>query len=117
MIFVMKGLEEYIKVHGNHFTEELASVATDRRWNTSKVTKAAQDRVYYNVTGSTSGDMVYLMDMAYSRLNSEGRYSHNKGISMMLSWVGDYQKTGSPFCIWLTVMLMKKKDFDFTPYI
>jgi hypothetical protein len=107
----MKGLEEYISKHGRHFTEELASYVTEGRWNPSKVERDAQRHVYYNVTGSTPGDMVYLMtfwkeDMPY-----------NRKIKVMLSWVEDYNKTGSPFLIWLTVMIVRKESFDFTPYI
>ena len=59
----MKGLEQYIEKYGNHFTEELASDITLKKWDSSKIQKSAQKKVYYNVTGSTSGDMMYLMDM------------------------------------------------------
>lgn len=100
----MKGLDRYIKKHGKHFTEKLASDVTLRKWDSSKIQKAAQKRVYYNVTGSTSGDMMYLMDMFHQT---------NK----MLLWVGDYKKTSSPFCIWLAAKITREEDFDFTPYI
>lgn len=112
----MKGLEEYIKVHGRHFTEELAKDVTDRKWNTARVISSAQKKAYYNVTGSTSGDMVYLMDMFCYFLSDQ--YTYSRGINLMLRWVGDYNKTGSPFCMWITSMFLKEKDdFDFTPYI
>lgn len=111
----MKGLEEYIKKHGEHFTEKLALDVSEKKWNPSKIEKDAQKRVYYNVTGSTSGDMVYLMDMFHHHLSDQ--YTKGKCINLMLSWVGDYQKTGSPFCIWLAVALVNKEEFDFTPYI
>lgn len=113
----MKGLEEYVKKHGSHFTDELAIKVTHRKWDPSKVVKAAQKKVYYNVTESTAGDMVYLLDMAYERLSPLGQYTNNRGITSMLSWVQDYKKTGSAFTIWLTVMVVKEKSFDFTPYI
>ena len=111
----MKGLKEYIAKHGKHFTEELASDVTRRKWDSSKIQKAAQKRVYYNVTGSTPGDMMYLMDMFHCY--PSGQHTHGKCINLMLSWVRDYHKTGSPFCIWLTMMTVNKEEFDLTPYI
>ena len=107
----MKGLEEYINKHGRHFTKELASKVTDERWDSSKLEKDAQKHVYYNVTGSTIGDMVYLMTIG------DARQSYCKKVKTMLSWVQDYNKTESPFIIWLTVLFVKEQDFDFTPYI
>lgn len=106
----MKGLEEYIRKHGSHFTEELAVDVTGSKWSPSRIERDAQKHVYYNVTESTRGDMVYLMTIERSR-------SYNKKIKTMLSWVQDFRKTGSPFCIWLTVMTTNHEDFDFTPYI
>jgi len=111
----MKGLEEYVKKHGRHFTEKLANDAGRRKWNAEKIRLSAQKKVYYNVTGSTLGDMVYLMDMFCYHLSDQ--YTPGKCLKLMLSWVGDYNKTGSPFCIWLTSLTIKEKDFDFTPYI
>lgn len=63
----MKGLEEYIKRHGRHFTERLALDSTVVRWDAAKVRKAVEGRVYYNVTGSTVGDMVYLVNEYHAR--------------------------------------------------
>ena len=111
----MKGLKRYIAKHGRHFTEELASAVTRRNWNPSKIEQEAQKRVYYNVTGTTLGDMVYMMDTFQYYLN--GDYTLRKGINMMLSWIGDYNKAGSPFCMWVTVSEYHKEDFDLTPYI
>ena len=113
----MKGLEAYIKKHGKHFTEDLATRVTCGKWNPSKVEAAAQSKVYYNVTASTVGDMVYLLDMAYERLYPLGQYTTNRGILSMLSWVQDYSKTESPFNIWISSLIIKDKGFDFTPYI
>ena len=107
----MKGLEEYISKHGNHFTKELASKVTDERWDSSKLERDAQKYIYYNVTGSTVGDMVYLMTIG------DSCQPYNKKVKTMLSWIQDYNKTGSPFIIWLTVLIIKEQDFDFTPYI
>ena len=111
----MKGLEEYIEKHGNHFTEKLASDVSRKRWNSLKIQESAQKKVYYNVTGSTSGDMMYLMDMFHHFLSEQ--YTRERCVKLMLSWVGDYRKTGSPFRIWLTMKVVNKEEFDFTPYI
>jgi hypothetical protein len=111
----MKGLNEYIKKYGKHFTEELARDVTKRQWNSCKIVRDAQKKVYYNVTGSTVGDMVYLMDMSCYLLSEQ--YTYNRGIKMMLYWVGNYNKTGSPFLIWLNSLSSNNEDFDFTPYI
>ena len=110
---VMKGLDRYIAKHGRHFTLELAMDVTKKKWNPSKIEKETQKNVYYNVTGSTRGDMVYMMDMFKYFLSSQ--YTHKKGMLLMLKWVGDYKKTGSPFCMWLSKY--DRDGFDFTPYI
>ena len=107
----MNGLEEYINKHGKHFTEELAIRVTEEKWSSSKLERDAQKHVYYNVTGSTVGDMVYLMTIG------DPRQSYCKKMKTMLSWVQDYNKTESPFVIWLTVLIVKGQDFDFKPYI
>ena len=110
---VMKGLDRYIAKHGKHFTLELAMDITGEKWNPSKIEKETQKYVYYNVTGSTRGDMVYMMDRFKYFLS--GEYTPRKGMLLMLKWVGDYKKTGSPFCIWLSKY--DRDGFDFTPYI
>lgn len=107
----MKGLRQYMKKHGKHFTEQLAEAVTRKQWNSCKIMKDSQKKVYYNVTGSTVGDMVYMMDMFCYFLSEQ--YTYGKGMKMMLCWVGDYSKTGSPFTMWLS----GNEDFDFTPYI
>ena len=111
----MKGLEQYIEKYGNHFTEELASDITLKKWDSSKIQKSAQKKVYYNVTGSTSGDMMYLMDMFCYYLSDQ--YTHGSCMNLMLSWVEDYKKTAKPFHIWLTKKILGEEEFDFTPYI
>lgn len=113
----MRGLERYIEKHGRHFTSKLAVTVTGGKWDSSRIERDAQKQVYYNVTGSTLGDMVYLMDLMYDRLYPLGEYTPNRGLKMMLSWVGDFKKTEVPFSIWLTFMTSDNVEFDFTPYI
>ena len=57
----MKGLKEYLKKHGNHFTEQLAyDAALNRRWNKKQIENSIRNRVWYNVTDSSIGDIIYL---------------------------------------------------------
>ena len=111
----MKGLERYIEKHGNHFTEKLAHTVTNSKWDFEQINKVAQSRVYYNVTGTTSGDIIYLVDMVCNR--PYNKQPLNRGIKEVLMWVQDYKKRGSAFCIWLAVTAFKEENFDFTPYI
>lgn len=56
----MKGLRKYIAKHGRHFTPELAAKVLDCKWNASEVEIASDRVVYYNVSGATLGDIVFL---------------------------------------------------------
>ena len=109
----MKGLKEYIKKHGNHFTEQLALTVTDGRWDGVRVEKAAQRRVYYNVTGSTLGDMVYLVN----KVHSDGLLVKDtivQCVAFMLCVISSYDNgRDAAFSDWLEDLT----DFDFTPYI
>lgn len=111
----MKGLKEYIKKHGCHFTKELAHAVCKVNWDSQKIMKSAQKHVYYNVTGSTEGDMLYLMDMFHYFLSDQ--YTWNQSLRLTLMWVEDYHKTGGPFCTWMSRIVLNKEDFDFTHYI
>lgn len=64
MVWRLKGLFKYLLKHGGHFTEELAIDAIHCRWNPFDVMNTTQRLVYYNVTGATVGDIVYLMNKA-----------------------------------------------------
>ena len=109
----MKGLEAYLNKHGKHFTEKLAMSITEGRWNGNKVKKAAQSKVYYNVTGSTLGDMVYLVNKEYS----DGLLCNNniiQCVASMLCVISSYDGgRDAAFSDWLEIT----EDFDFTPYI
>lgn len=111
----MKGLEAYLKKYGKHFTEKLAMSITEGRWNGTKVRKAAQKKVYYNVIGFTIGDMVYLTNVT----STEWKYpSIGKSINYTLYVMGDYSfNDGVLFDKWLDDMVDEGEVFDFTPYI
>lgn len=113
----MLGLEEYIQKHGRHFTEELAyKAAGGKRWTAKQVETAAQRRVWYNVTGSTLGDMTYETNSLYFILNGKRK---DYCIRVTLAKVGCYCyfKDGGLFMQWVETMKKKGQDFDFTPYI
>ncbi len=95
---IMKGLEEYIKRHGRHLTERLALDSTVVRWNAAKVRKAVEGRIYYNVTGSTVGDMVYLVNEYHARCP---RHHKVQCIKYVLRIVGDMALEGKAFDDWL----------------
>lgn len=106
----MKRLQEYIKKHGKHFTEDLALKVSGGKFSADQVAKAAQKRVYYNVTDSTLGDMIYLV-------NSCTLTKKDKCVRYALSIVGDFFSTEKPFSNWICLLCLKEEDFDFTPYI
>lgn len=109
----MKGLKRYIKKHGRHFTEELALSVTNGRWRSSEVMEKAQSMVYYNVTGSTVGDMVFLANYAKDTGNPFYRTIHNC-VRFALCIVGEYAlRNGAMFSKWVG----DTKEFDLTPYI
>ena len=45
----MKGLRQYIRKHGRHFTEELAMTVTKGRWDPSEIMKKAESMVIVKV--------------------------------------------------------------------
>lgn len=94
----MKGLEEYIKRHGRHLTERLALDSTVVRWDAAKVRKAVEGRVYYNVTGFTVGDMVYLVNEYHARYP---RPHKAQCIKYVLRVVEDVTLEGKAFGDWL----------------
>ena len=111
----MKGLDRYIRKHGKHFTEKLAYKVAGRRWSGRQIEKAAQRKVYYNVTGSTLGDMIYLTNEVSNRWNIPILYTCTK---FTLYIISNYQYHGGVvFDDWLEELENINPTFDFTPYI
>lgn len=109
----MKGLKQYIRRHGRHFTEELALAVTDK-WNVEQVMSSAQKKVYYNVTSATDGDIVYLVNAC----NALDGLSKGESLNISLSIVGDYIGGKEyAFRYFIGTAKLHKPDFDFTPYI
>ena len=111
----MKGLKKYLKKHGNHFTEQLAyDVALNKRWNKKQIENSIRNMVWYNVTGSSIGDIIYLVNECYDDENFMGYGRKSKCISYTLLYIGDFKNYGGKlFKQWLR----EYPDFDFTPYI
>ena len=114
----MKGVNRYLKKHGYHFTTELVKDAVPLKWSPDNIMDTAQKRVYYNVTGATEGDMVYITHWLYGK---EGwPEAHDKGscVKWMLWFIGNYDVRSTYFfSLWLSYLAKEDKDFDFTPYI
>lgn len=107
----MKGLKEYIEKHGRHFTENLAWDIGRHKWSVPELKRTVGDKVYYNVTTSTIGDILYLI-IARSKENKR------TSIKKALDIVGDYKYyDGVIFLEWLDDILVHHDEFDFTPYI
>lgn len=118
----MKGLNEYIKKHGKHFTEDLAyDAAFSKKWNKKQIEDVLQGMVWYNVTGSTIGDIIYLVNECYDDENFMGYGKKHKCISYTLLYIGDFKNYGGKlFDEWLEEMKQHRvirDNFDFTPYI
>ena len=112
----MKGLRKYIRKHGKHFTEELAYKIAGKRWNAQQIEHAIQKKVYYNVTESTIGDMVYMVNEVYSIKHRHT--SLRECAKYTIGIVGDYQYYGGIlFMEWLKEMKTADNDFDFRDYI
>lgn len=113
----MRGLKRYIRKHGYHFTEQLAlDAALNKRWNWEQVEKELHRRVWFNVTDSTVGDMLYLVNECYDEDNFMGYGKKSKCVSYAILYVGDFRYYGgSLFKRWLDDI--PDSSFDFTPYI
>ena len=109
----MRGLRQYIKKHGRHFTEELAMTVTNGRWDSSEIMEKAESMVYYNVTGSTVGDIVFLTNYAKDTGKSFYKTKYNC-VKFALCIVGEYAlRDGAMFRKWTE----DNRDFDLTEYI
>lgn len=114
----MKGLRKYLRKHGHHFTKELVEDVIPLKWNVDSIMDAAQKKVYYNVTGATSGDMAYIAYWLYGHHGWPQAHDKKSCVDWTLWFIGDYDKHISYFFImWLADISKHKKKFDFTPYI
>lgn len=98
-------------------TEELAKNAIFFFWTPEEIMSSAQRKVYYNVTGATIGDMVYLVN--YNHEVVKGRYeSKNKCTSKMLSVISNYKEGREvAFNLFIDTIRKDKSRFNLMPYI
>lgn len=103
----MKGLKRYLARHGRHFTVKLAMDVIDCKWDANEVKKASDAMVYYNVSKSTLGDMVYFANLfAYD-------LPKRRCIEYALEMVGNVYAEGRAFNAWITL----DEDIDLGKYI
>lgn len=77
----MKGLKKYIDNHGFHFTEALAyKIVGTPHWSYKDLLELLRGRVYYNVSGCTPGDIVYIV-------NTSGFKTKKKVLRYMLNHI------------------------------
>lgn len=106
----MKGLQAYIRKHGQHFTPELAYDVMGRRWTFQEIDKALCKEVYYNVSGCTPGDIIYYC-------NSIKPSNKKEFVSWMKAGLQNIVTSSLLFPVWLSLVKSYKPDFDFTPYV
>lgn len=103
----MKGLRKYIAKHGRHFTTELAVKVIDCKWNASEVERASDRVVYYNISGATLGDMVFLVNLfSYS-------LPKRRCIKYALDIIEDVNTNDYAFNAWL----LSNEEIDLNKYI
>lgn len=103
----MKGLRKYIAKHGRHFTPELAAKVLDCKWNVSEIERASDRVVYYNVSGATLGDIVFLTNLFSCS------FSKRRCIKYALEIVENVDTNGYAFNAWL----LSNEDIDLNSYI
>lgn len=104
----MKGLKQYLRKHGNHFTEALVKDYIPTKWDYPEIEKSIKDEVWYNCWSATKGDMLYLVNIAHIFSGSNKRLC----IMFMLGVVGDYEHRE-----WFDMWVKDNEDFDLTPYV
>jgi len=103
----MKGLRQYIARHGKHFTVRLAGDVLECKWNHLEVERVTEARVYYNVSGATLGDMVFLVNLF------SDSFPKRRCVGYALEIIGDVSKEGYAFDAWA----MGNEDIDLREYI
>ena len=103
----MKGLKEYLRKHGRHFTEELAHAVMGNTWTYDEIDAIIQKKVYYNVSGCTKGDIVYFCN----GMNLYTKHDIIKNVIPMLMTVDAYEDI---FTLWAKVY---GDCFDFTEFV
>lgn len=92
----MKGLEEYVAVHGKHFTEDLVKDAIYNRYSSLEVRRASEGEVYYNVSSATLGDMTFLVNAFYKK---KSHTTLRNRLKLVYDIIGDVDMEGVAFAM------------------
>lgn len=93
----MKGLKQYLRKRGKHFTVALAKDSVPIKWDFPSIERYIKDEVWYNCWSATEGDMLYLVNIAYKYCKKDKRTC----ILFMLGVVGDYNNWNKWFDAWI----------------
>lgn len=96
-----------------HFTVELAYDATDKFYDVDEVEKELNKKVYYNVSGYTIGDAVYIFN-GWTDVLDRGNKKYRAEMVRMVLEDPMYLDIPTVFELWVKAYA---RDFDFTPYI
>lgn len=108
----MKGLKEYVKKHGMHFTEKLVyTVLGNPKWSLEEIKKELDKKVWYNLINANDWDILFLGNYFYG--------NKRDSINNARAFLQDYSIGGALgllLYVWNHVRRIEP-DFDFTPYI
>jgi hypothetical protein len=82
-----------------HFTEQMAVKAIRSKWRPIEIKRSIEDRVYYNVSSATLGDIVFLVNYYYYRYHAHKA----KCIKYALDIITDTSSVGYAYRLWLSV--------------
>ena len=105
----MKGLKQYLKKHGAHFTKDIVMDIIPIRWSYEKIEGSIGNEVWFNCWSATEGDILYLVNSVYESSCCTG---FHKCVKHALGTVGNYNHKDL-FYIWVKDNGVK----DLTPYI
>ena len=105
----MKGLKQYIKKYGKHFTTDLVADVQPFKWDYSDIERCIRDEVWYNCWSATKGDMLYLVNVVYEHTRRSKRFC----IMFMLKVVGNYDERER----WFDAFVLDNEDLDLRVYI
>lgn len=108
----MRGLEEYVEIHGEHLTEKLVEDTTYIRWDSPMIDKFLEGQVYYNVTRATLGDILFLANVFYKKGSDT---SLRKRLKFVCTIIGKGDMEGTAFIIFQ--LQNKDRNIDLRNYI
>lgn len=110
----MKGIKEYIKKHGRHFTEELAYEVVGTKWKIDKIQDILSTMVWYNVNGTTSGDIIYIVNTMHKEYCP---VFNIRGVCKMVAEFASDYNLGKEFAFNNWLLRSSKENIDLSLYI